>query len=1132
MSQEPPRVNFSGAGFQSPGQLPGRRPQGNAGRVVAIVLGTLFLLMFLCAGVAGVAYRRFNADSNFGGNLKELREPVGGAIPGHIRDVVQRSDATETDETEGVAEWLENGVLEVDTARLVMEMQRSGLSGGLVNPLTRVMWTLNLENELEPVELGNRVAVLDFEWLVKDKEARVVVSSFSTYGDENYVHVLYINRQDDQWKLFDWRDVLLPMSEAQFWAIYAGLDEPQDQAYYEFTDDFYKTFADESLAQPEKIKRTMSTFKRTKFPHQYTAMAQNFLCSWLVVYNAKEELAEVVKQLSPDEFAGAWLYKAQSAAWSNEPELAFRCLTTLNKQVGWHPKAAQMAAKLARTPEQKHLAAEWLQRSVLLAPFNSSSSNNYFKLADRQQMETLFQEIAKTKRPTAQVIELVEPLGYLNERHIRLLADLTQPIAELQEARQYLDFRMAVAKEDFAEVLKLAPAIMQLKSLSDDQNSANNYSLYSHYLTAAAKSNSLTHAAEQATDRDEFLKQLRDRAIYGDFDLPPKETASILKSIPDGHELRDDKRTPIAIAKMDVKQGNASEAFDSLLAMYKENDSEITADEPSEFVYPLLHALGPTALASERWRELVDVVDPEVLLLILAWSDEIKPDQMQQVLDWYETVPNQAALWPKYFRARLAFESGDWPAADRLIVEAIRLAKQDLRVTGDTLPPLVAMMANSDEYEDYESDVVSSWKRVRMTYAVRCNVMDRLVADAQISDELDADWVTWIKRYYSMASIESREKIASMLKASPLSEAQELGEEIRASLLIDHGQFAEAFDKAVKRAQGMERDSYEQRFAVKSAGSQLLKSGDKRRIEPLRQVSRGTDVEAYVDCVAATLEGDVPALCHAIERWDSSGPSGPYQKFVDVDVLKRLQGIPNLRDVTVVQPIDIASLRYSCHESLLVLAADAAQATITFEDFLKSKAISYTALESSRFDQATAAFEIKTGNGEFVVTFRSASAEAFEKNALTDTFAKDARTFAICVRKNTDMQESSSSEFALRTTINDLLVGLPSAVALSDVGSTSVFYGAGWQQRFGQSLKTGIDVAHPKEFYDSLAVDKSKWFIERNGQSFVVFSQARELVPIKLQPQASPWLDEVGVALAPSILIPCLTADMMVETDR
>ena len=202
MSQEPPRVNFSGAGFSSP--ISGQRPKnGNTGRVVALVLGILLLLVLFCSGAAVVTYRRFNSDSNFGGNFNQLREPIGGAIPNKTRDVVQQAVGTQSPEAEEISVWLENGVIEIDKPRMVMEMQRSGLSNGLINPLSRMMWTLNLDEALQPVDLGENVTVLDFEWLVKDKEARTIVASFAHYGDGNHIHVSVFSRYHATFGIFN-----------------------------------------------------------------------------------------------------------------------------------------------------------------------------------------------------------------------------------------------------------------------------------------------------------------------------------------------------------------------------------------------------------------------------------------------------------------------------------------------------------------------------------------------------------------------------------------------------------------------------------------------------------------------------------------------------------------------------------------------------------------------------------------------------------------------------------------------------------------------------------------------------------------------------------------------------------------
>jgi hypothetical protein len=1135
MSQEPPRVTFPGPNSptrNSVGQPAGRHPRGNSGRVVAFVLGTLFLLIFLCAGGLFLTYRRFNADSNFGGKFEDIREPLGSAIPDKTRDAIQRAVASNGDEAVEVADWLQNDFPEADKQRMVMEMQRSGLSDTAINFLTRTIFTLTLDEAMEPPDLGDRVVVLDFEWIVNDREARAVVAGFTSYNDDCNVSILYLNRQDEQWKLFDWRDVLQPMSEAQYWAIYAGLSEPQDEAHLNFSDSAYEIYCS-TATTADKIKHTMAAYNSTKFPRRFSAMAQDTLCEWLVTYNAKQELAEIATQLSTTDFAGAWLYKARSAAWSNQIGLAFDHLNALSRQVGWHPKAGRLAAEIAETPEQKRMASEWLEREVLLAPVNLMVLDSYFKLADRQQLNSLFQKYATSNAPDTNALQLLETLSDLTEAQILYLVDIVEPIAELQETKRYLALKLAVVQEDSAKVLALAPQVLKSTELPDADGSLSQNGLWESYVQVAVKSNALRRAFDETPNRDKFLSKLRELTSYNDSSLPAADTITLLRSIPSDSALHDQTQIKIAIGRMEIKQGNPSEAFDSLFAVYQELKSQATDEEPMEYAYPLLSILGTASLKTDRWRELHGLLEPEELLLLLAWSDEISSDQLNQVIEWYDGLEEQPAYWSKYFRARAAYESGDWPTADRLLVEAIALAKVDERVPDSLFPPVVNLLLDfheTDGFDAYESNLASHWVDLRMSYAARCNALDRLVSEAQVADELDNTWVARLAKSYPLASIETQEKLASILKASPLAKAQSLGGEIRSGLLVARGQFGAAVDDQINRARESERGSYEQRRALMVAATQLLKSGDRGRTERLKQVSRGTDAEVYVDRVVATLDRDIPALCTAMKRLQASEWS--YLKFVDTDVLKSLQGDPSLLKVLDAQPLELEVFRDSGEIYSMVLAEDPEKAVNALAAFLKSKGMNYDVLAATRFDQAIAALELSTMDGGFVLTFVPTTEQAFVRNALTASFSPQARCIVMCTFKGNGPGQYAARRIAARTQLNGLLGGFPSAVALHDSGSMSVFCGVGWQERFGQSLQTGIDLAHPKECVGLLSPNSEPVFMERDGQPFVVLGEARELIPIKLQQQPSPWLDERGVTLAPSILAPAVPADAVVKIER
>ncbi len=79
MSQEPPRVvkPLPVQLSQGPRPLPDSnvrvRLKSNTGRYVFYGIVSLLSLMFICSGGAFFTYRKFNADSNFGGSYSELR---------------------------------------------------------------------------------------------------------------------------------------------------------------------------------------------------------------------------------------------------------------------------------------------------------------------------------------------------------------------------------------------------------------------------------------------------------------------------------------------------------------------------------------------------------------------------------------------------------------------------------------------------------------------------------------------------------------------------------------------------------------------------------------------------------------------------------------------------------------------------------------------------------------------------------------------------------------------------------------------------------------------------------------------------------------------------------------------------
>ena len=307
------------------------------GRYLLIGLGAFFALILVCSGSTYMLYRRFNADSNFGGSYSELREPAGGTISERVRAAAADAKPIESPETEELVETLDDFGLEIDLGRFIMEMQRSGKSRGAVNPFTRSLMRISLGEAITPPELGSKNVLLSFEWLVTDREARAVVASLSEYDQSDSIYVLYLKRSDDEWKLFDWRDVLAPMNESEYWAIYMMLPERKDDVYSRFTYEAADVCSNYELSERQKIDQLTALYKGTRFPREYVALAKQYMCATLASLNANDELKTLVDSISPSEFAGTYIYKAIAAHSAGDNEKAFAYLSELHRLCGWHP---------------------------------------------------------------------------------------------------------------------------------------------------------------------------------------------------------------------------------------------------------------------------------------------------------------------------------------------------------------------------------------------------------------------------------------------------------------------------------------------------------------------------------------------------------------------------------------------------------------------------------------------------------------------------------------------------------------------------------------------------------------------------------------------------------------------------
>lgn len=1119
MSQEPPRI-------VNPNQFAtnARRPS-RAKRIILIGLGVLFSFLFLCSGAAYMLYRRFNANSNFGGSYAELREPIGGTVSDQVRDASAESMPSDEKDAVDFGESISNFGVEVDVGRFVMEMQRSGKSVGSVNPLTRWFWQVAVKDAIEAPDFGASNTVLNFEWLVPEKEARAVVACFPEYGGAETIYVLYLIRTNDGWKLFDWRDVLAPMNESQYWAIYAALPERTDQVYSNFTQEAFDICSDYEAPNQKKITELMSRYRSTKFPRQYNMLANDLVCSYLVALDAKAELALMSDKLTANDFAGALVYKSISAHWAGDSAKAFQHLKELQDRLGWHPRAASLAGEFAETAEQKQLAAQWLQRSVLLAPKNASVINTFLTIADREQFKSMLSGLAKSPTPAKTVIGMTKALEDISESKLKWLLESLPSGEGMVEVREFLELQLAIEREDHASVMKMAPAVLSGEEFVEDDYSYYSNNVWSSFVRAARQTKSLDQAVASLKTEDlqqRFRELLRDDVFYSSEDMPLDEALACLRSMPQDSDLWAEWRTQIAIARLQQKQGKSSEAFDALLAFYKSHADEVEEDERINDTIALLTALAEFGLECERWQELANEMDHETLFLLMTNGSPSNPQALQQFVDWYAALPDQVESWLQYYGARIAFLKGDWPTADQGLKYAITLAEADSRIADEELPPLIASFAPQDYGYSYEDDLLSNWYGLRFEFAVRCDALDKLLADAQQAEEVDEQWLESLEANYFGSSPATLARVAGMLRGMETNQASKIAADLEIVVASANARYDEAVKQQLEALRTTDENQTSQDFAVQRAGDLILVQRSTKNLDALRQLSRGGKMGPYVDCVAATLAKDAKTLADASAKWVKS--EWLSSDFISNPlVLDYFSDSDKLRELTQKQPITLEQLEQHNLHAAIALSAEPNAAFSELKQHCESKSIAIEQLDAARFDQASAACVVTVANTKLVITFTAAEHFNLSTTPGTRDHLKETKTIAAIVS-----QDIAGSIFALRRTlrsgINELLAGMPSSVAMIDVENQNSHCKEGWQQRFGSALDTGIDPASPEEFYLPIFAKQEAKQVERDGKQFAVLEigLVRELIPIELEKQETPWQATKASSLAPSLTVPQL----------
>jgi hypothetical protein len=1147
---EPPRLspaenpNFFGNEGGHPFQRAPFPPASTASGVHALRLlllafsGTFLLMFLLCSGGAWWGYRQFTAKNPMTEGYREHRDQPGDSLPEAVAARLQTAEPVNREE------WLElcafvdalaagelAGDAAFDFSRAVEEMQASGLATGM-NWLNKMFHVLTLSESFEPPEIGSNPVIISVDWLVPQKEARVAVMSVDHWEEYPLLHLLYVKRSVKGWRLYDHRDLLQPLSETQYYAIYTSLPYSAQAHYHDLYSELLKIYNDYSLDASQKSKRSVVALQRFKFPGELRQQAQYLTIHYLNLYEHIPTLDPFLADPVVDGCLAVPLARGRLALLKGDKAAAFEEAERMMSKVGWHPAAAVLAGKAADSDTERKQASDWLAQLLKRAPAHPSAINAFFRVADSVQMERYVEQLAAREHGEAELLSVLRA-GYIRECIPQLLR--TQAMNQLPVAILYLEFTFAAAEGWHAQALAAARELFQQPGFAAlDEHLSQNSSepllesqILQQVVDVLEEYEDFESMLEQFPRRTALLRQLRSRVLlYRQFSADWDRRGKWMEWVVQDPVLADDPETKLALAACRRRLGEPMRAMDLLLELLTEQRNQVLSDGfPSDLVYGLVDLLGQTAVETARWRELIEQMDePEVAYLILrqGMGTQLVPGRLADEVDaWYAQQAGAPQCWREYFHAVDAYQVGQWETADEHLFRALTKTAQDGRSHDDDFRPVIHYLLPT-------SDSGLEWEEERVNWAMRCGKLAELANSLIQNGEFQSDVFEWsINR---SGDAEDLRALAEAIKNTASGNAVGIDRE-RLMLLIRARQAILADDpRAAFQA-------YADQFAadrprVDTATDTLLDLGLLAdSLEPLGDMlglSAALDAKAAQTTLSAVRAGDSAGVVEALKGYSGYAAKQYWTSSLWIERLKEAGVWEAVNEGATVDLFALENYYPASGALLLTTAASGLLPTIeaTLQQSLGEQLTRVDDLD--RLPDAVGAWIVDTPLGRLLAVAYDEPPRADVDDPVAEAILADIQGLVSI----SYMQRSTQA--APVQTLRQLSLEWGERWPVSgyyDLQTRSLYRGDDWREQLRGGLVHGINRTAPRELKIT-PLEFDDRFGELEGQHAIGRGFVVELLSVEsVDSQAAAGLDfETRRLIQGSLLFPVLSAGDRIES--
>jgi hypothetical protein len=894
--------------------------------IAAIALVLLFCVACICFAI--VISRQVASDQKISQQQKAWRLPADGSLPPSLRQsVVDSGIAPQNDSVLASIESFVKGSPvdsevwnkairdakkeadeRVDAKRFIKEISNSGKMKDM-NWLTEMVLNTQITaDSFSPPEFRSDNLLLHAEWTRPNEEARAIVKMPHPSLGDSSLWVVWLVRKNDKWKLYDWQDMLGPMSEAEYYARYYNTDG--DDSYSQFTDDIHGIGYNYSLADSERIAKISQRLKTMRVIQPLRELASIYAISHLADLNAWDETEKFTTQLIQPTTGYHSLLLSRAAFGKKANEKGIGHLRTLFDRVGWVPDLGGLVSDLELENEEDRMFVRQVQIQNVCMDVPFSPYRNQIECKDPNLIPELMNQLSKFPDAPQRVVQLVAGSTISKRSMLVQMLDesskhesLTRCQSHVTAQLKYVDQDWGAAVDGLIDTWNAVPELKTVRSILEEP-----------ICRSAFRSGKSCDALQRSDDSKAMATILLNWLVrdFGTIDYDVDQIPILLSAIRE--QEQDEHRVLMEICNADIESraGDYKSCLKRLVNLHQKHRDEKN-DHPSgylehtatQLVWAIHSRIAKAAKDSNAWLQIRNQLQPPSLALHMMASQLQLPCQsldLEERLGWYRALKDgDEDLWTCYYESQLHYAKGDWDRADDQLRSAIEKATQQINQDSDE-----DTMASSG-FSPISDDATSEWTDLRITMATRCNrlieVISKMMSEPKFVSEngqfhsdddsnLPSDtfaYSKWVEILNGTTghrlTLNDFDSIEKMLPKKDLS-AQKVFARLKTTWLVDQERWNEAWDVAIQNWDVKLLEDYGRSSDWRQLIDIAAMIGKLDQLNQGNQELGGTDQEqneAYRLMVNAIVNGD--------QDWIESNHQGSreqYNPYYLSDTLRRL----------------------------------------------------------------------------------------------------------------------------------------------------------------------------------------------------------------------------------------------------